>query len=133
MAKSGRLGKLKCMLKRWHSLGRLAPAAGDGGAATSAAVEGGSWQPSSVHGDRDPLGFHAVYVGKSRRRYLISSDVAGHPLFQVLVQRSGRSDDGSAVTFVGCEVVLFEHLLWMIENADPQPESLDELVEFYAC
>jgi hypothetical protein len=30
-------------------------------------------------------------------------------------------------------VVLFEHLLWMLENADPQPESLDELVEFYAC
>jgi hypothetical protein len=29
--------------------------------------------------------------------------------------------------------VMFEHLLWMLENADPQPESLDELVDYYAC
>lgn len=71
----------------------------------------------------------AVYVGKSRRRYLISSDVIEHPLFRQLVERSG---DSEAIT-VGCEVVLFEHLLWMLENADPQPESLHELVDFYAC
>ena len=48
-----------------------------------------------------------------------------------LVERSGDSDDETIN--VACEVVLFEHLLWMLDNADPQPESLDELVEFYAC
>ncbi|XP_011078210.1 UDP-N-acetylglucosamine transferase subunit ALG14 homolog [Sesamum indicum] len=48
-----------------------------------------------------------------------------HPVFRELVE---RHDDEDSVT-VGCEVVLFEHLLWMLENADPQPESLDELSE----
>ncbi|MCE5165748.1 hypothetical protein HAX54_012020 [Datura stramonium] len=62
-----------------------------------------------------------VYVGKSRRQYLVSTDVICHPLFMELAERSGDS------IAVGCEVVLFEHLLWMLENADPQPESLDEL------
>ena len=35
-------------------------------------------------------------------------------------------------TVVSCEVVLFEHLLCILENKNPQPKSLDELVE-YAC
>ncbi|XVE97842.1 hypothetical protein REPUB_Repub03eG0053500 [Reevesia pubescens] len=71
-----------------------------------------------------------VYVGKSRRRYLISSDIIDKPLFRELAERSGEND---TVINVSCEVVLFEHLLWMLENADPQPESLEKLVEFYAC
>lgn len=50
-------------------------------------------------------------------------------MFRELAERSSESDTIS----IACEVVLFEHLLWMLENADPQPESLDELVEFYAC
>ncbi|CAH1441888.1 unnamed protein product [Lactuca virosa] len=77
----------------------------------------------------------AVYVGKSRRRYLISSGVAQHPLFQELVERSGSGldDEDHPNVTIECEVVLFEHLLWMIENADPQPDALHELVDFYAC
>ncbi|XP_022751765.1 uncharacterized protein LOC111300389 [Durio zibethinus] len=73
---------------------------------------------------------HPVYVGKSRRRYLIRSDIIDNPLFRELAERSGEND---TVINVSCEVVLFEHLLWMLENADPQPESLEELVEFYTC
>ncbi|CAD6224888.1 unnamed protein product [Miscanthus lutarioriparius] len=99
---------------------------------------GGSAGSASFHGaDCVPPGLHPVYVGKSRRRYLIDADLVGHPLFQNLVDRSGGAGAGVGAggggTFVGCEVVLFEHLLWMLENADPQPESLDELVEYYAC
>ncbi|KAE8674376.1 hypothetical protein F3Y22_tig00111758pilonHSYRG00262 [Hibiscus syriacus] len=75
---------------------------------------------------------HPVYVGKTRRRYLISSDIIDNPLFRELMERSSDEND-SAVINVSCEVVLFEHLLWMLENADPQPESLEELAEFYAC
>ncbi|XP_057544404.1 auxin-responsive protein SAUR76-like [Amaranthus tricolor] len=75
-----------------------------------------------------------VYVGKSRRRYMVSSEVIDHPLFRELVERSiGGGYGGDEEVFVECEVVLFEHMLWMLENADPQPESLDELVDFYAC
>ncbi|WOL01066.1 auxin-responsive protein SAUR76-like [Canna indica] len=73
-----------------------------------------------------PTGLHPVYVGKSRRRYLVD-----HSLLQILIERTGGITDEN--TMVGCEVVLLEHLLWMSENADPQPESLDELVDYYSC
>lgn len=135
MAKSGsgRLSKLKCMIKRWHSSSRLTPAA-----PASAAAGAASRHSASFHGDEVPPGLHAVYVGKSRRRYLVSEQIVGHPLFRVLAERSDGAAAAAAAaagggTAVGCEVVLFEHLLWMLENAEPQPESLDELVEFYAC
>nr|XP_043619162.1 auxin-responsive protein SAUR76-like [Erigeron canadensis] len=115
MAKGGKLTKIKSVLKKWHSFTK------------------GSASPASSTSDEEDYSnnlnhSHAVYVGKSRRRYLISSDVAQHPLFQELVERSGDGD-----STIECEVVLFEHLLWMIENADPQPEGLHELVDFYAC
>ncbi|XP_062194250.1 auxin-responsive protein SAUR76-like [Phragmites australis] len=156
MAKGG-LSKLKCMIKRWHSSSRIsrtpsgfsarspdaAVGAGCGledswsrGVAASAIVSAGGRGSASFHGaDGVPPGLHPVYVGKSRRRYLIAADLVGHPLFQNLVDRSGGGVGGAGAggTVVGCEVVLFEHLLWMLENADPQPESLDELVEYYAC
>lgn len=79
---------------------------------------------------------HTVYVGRTRRPYHVSSDVVNHPLFQQLAAVDGGcgGEDGSIA--VSCEVVLFEHLLWMLENADAdesRPESVHELVEFYAC
>ena len=131
MAKGG-LTKLRCIIKRWHSSSRIgarAPSPGPGG------EDGGG---ASFHGaDEVPKGLHPVYVGKSRRRYLVAEELVGHPLFQTLVHRTGGggATGGAAAaagTVVGCEVVLFEHL-WLMENADPQPESLDELVDYYAC
>ncbi|PAN35662.1 hypothetical protein PAHAL_6G224400 [Panicum hallii] len=126
MAKGGP-GKLRCMIRRWHSSSRVARA-------PSPAEDGaGDARGASFHGaDEVPKGMHPVYVGKSRRRYLVDEDLVGHPLFQTLVHRTGSGAEAGC-TVVGCEVVLFEHLLWMLENADPQPESLDELVEYYAC
>lgn len=112
MAKGGKLTKIKSVLKKWHSFSNGKPAD----------------RANAPTSDEDISHSHAVYVGKSRRRYLISSHVAQHPLFQELVERSGVGDS------IECEVVLFEHLLWMIENADdPQPDALHELVDFYAC
>ena len=127
MAKGGGLGKLRCVMRRWHSSSRIARAPAPGEA-------GGDARGASFHGAADevPKGLHPVYVGKSRRRYLIAEELVGHPLFQSLVHRTGGGAEAGC-TVVGCEVVLFEHLLWMLENADPQPESLDELVEYYAC
>ncbi|KAK4391908.1 UNVERIFIED_CONTAM: Auxin-responsive protein SAUR76 [Sesamum radiatum] len=122
MAKGGKLTKIKSVLKKMQSfkLGRA------NSNASSIAANHSSDDDSFPTAAKD---LHPVYVGKSRRRYLISSEVMDHPVFRELVE---RHDDEDSVT-VGCEVVLFEHLLWMLENADPQPESLDELVEFYAC
>ncbi|XP_057537597.1 auxin-responsive protein SAUR76-like [Amaranthus tricolor] len=85
---------------------------------------------SSATSDVSACNLQTVYVGKSRRRYLLPSDVVSHPILQ---QLSGKSTDDDEITVAGCEVVLFEHLLWMLENADPMPESLDEIAHFYAC
>ncbi|KAL5698224.1 hypothetical protein ACHQM5_029291 [Ranunculus cassubicifolius] len=111
MAKGGKLLKLKSVLKKCLS-------------ATATSDDDYSCSDTNISAT-----LQAVYVGKSRRRYLISSDIIDNPLVRELVDRSGGSD----TLTVDCEVVLFEHLLWMLENADPQPESLDELVDFYAC
>ncbi|VAI32545.1 auxin-responsive protein SAUR76-like [Triticum dicoccoides] len=143
MAKGGLSSKLKCMIRRWHSSSRISrtpSAVSHGGEEEDpwgrGVGGGGGGGAASFHGaDGVPPGLHPVYVGKSRRRYLIAADLVCHPLFQNLVDRSGGGvgGDGAGGTIIGCEVVLFEHLLWMLENADPQPESLDELVEYYAC
>ncbi|KAM0914882.1 hypothetical protein ACQ4PT_011217 [Festuca glaucescens] len=139
MAKGG-MSKLRCMIRRWHSSSRIisqSPPAGDDDIGAVPRHAGGDGRRgASFHGaDEVPKGLHPVYVGKSRRRYLIAEELVGHPLFQNLVHRTGggAEDAGEGGTVVGCEVVLFEHLLWMLENAEPQPESLDELVEYYAC
>ncbi|GJM98719.1 hypothetical protein PR202_ga15751 [Eleusine coracana subsp. coracana] len=124
------------MIKRWHSSSRISRTPSGCSARSHDGVGGGRGSVSFNGADGVPPGLHPVYVGKSRRRYLIAADLVGHPLFQNLVDRSGGGGMGGACaggTVVGCEVVLFEHLLWMLENADPQPESLDELVEYYAC
>ncbi|KAK4373114.1 hypothetical protein RND71_008498 [Anisodus tanguticus] len=123
MAKGvGKLTKLKSVLKKMQSfkIGR----------STNVMSPNNSCSDDDSHSYDSHCSIkdqHTVYVGKSRRHYLVSSDVVCHPIFMELAQRSGDS------IAVGCEVVLFEHLLWMLENTDPQPESLDELVEFYSC
>lgn len=123
MAKGGTLLKLKSVLKKLNSFNNSKRQSRSPSSSSIAAATDDEYFTASG-GD-----LHPVYVGKSRRRYLISSDIIDHPLFRELAERSSDSD---TVT-VPCEVVLFEHLLWMLENADPQPESLEELVEFYAC
>ena len=124
MAKFGKLTKLKSAIKRWPSITKLSRNNSCVSAASSDSLS--DKPPSSKE-------VHAVYVGKSRRRYLVSSDVIDHPVFQELVGRSSSSagcDDG---VVIACEVVLFEHLLWMLESAETQLGSMDELVEFYTC
>ena len=126
MAKGGKLTKLKSVLKKWNSFSNKPSRSSSINAVAASSSDDES---SSVH-------HHPVYVGKSRRRYLLSSDVIDHPLFRELVERSRDSDnnnDHDDTINVSCEVVLFEHLLWMLQNADPQPESLDDLVDFYDC
>ncbi|KAK7291778.1 hypothetical protein RIF29_07190 [Crotalaria pallida] len=129
MAKGGKLMKLKSVLKKFNSFGSNSS---KHSRHSASAVADDNCDSSSSRSD-----LHPVYVGKSRRLYRVTSDVVDHPLFRELVERSRDDDDSSQQERrninVACEVVLFEHLLWMLENADPQPESLDELVDFYAC
>ncbi|KAL6285323.1 hypothetical protein ACE6H2_009713 [Prunus campanulata] len=117
MAKLGKLTKLKSVIKRWPSFTKLTRTTSSIAAATS----------ESDHDSKVSKELHAVYVGKSRRRYLVNSDIVDHPIIQELV------DTSSGEVVVACEVVLFEHLLWMLENSETQLGSMDELVEFYTC
>ncbi|CAJ1975721.1 unnamed protein product [Sphenostylis stenocarpa] len=120
MSKGGKLTKLKSVLKKWNSFRNKQ---------SQATI-------TSVASDRDSSSLRPVYVGKTQREYLVSAEVVAHPLFRELVDRSRDSsseEEEEDSIKVACEVVLFEHLLWMLHNADPQPESLHELVDFYAC
>ncbi|KAK6914640.1 Small auxin-up RNA [Dillenia turbinata] len=140
MAKSGKLTKLKSALKKWPSFGKLgrttssrsSVAADDDGANHQNDME-----INDKHSNNSQL-LHTVYVGKSRRKYLLGSDVVNHPLFKELVDKSEDvesldvDDVVGAITVSSCEVVMFEHLLWMLQNADPQVETLHDLVHFYA-
>lgn len=137
MAKLGKLTKLKSVIKRWPSLTKLSRNNSSvysdkegSGVETGAGSGAASFKEREQEQEQE---LHAVYVGKSRRRYLVNSDVIQHPVFQELVDRSCDSD---GVVVVSCEVVLFEHLLWMLESSETetvQLGSMDELVEFYSC
>ncbi|CAN4096527.1 unnamed protein product [Withania somnifera] len=124
MTKGGKLTKIKSVLKKMQSfkLGRVNSINNN-----TIMLENDAYNDDNNNNNN----LHPVYVGKSQRRYLVTSDVVHHPLFRELVER--RTGDSEEYVSVGCEVVLFEHLLWMLQNADPQPESMDELVEFYSC
>ncbi|XP_022724817.1 uncharacterized protein LOC111281353 [Durio zibethinus] len=122
MAKVGKLMKLKSAIKRWPSLAKLTR--------SSSAIAAAESEDKSI-----PNGLHAVYVGMSRRRYLVGSEIICHPLLKELIDRSSGGDNGidNGEVVVSCEVVLFEHLLWMLENDGAQLGSMEELVEFYTC
>uniref|UniRef100_M0ZT41 SAUR family protein n=1 Tax=Solanum tuberosum TaxID=4113 RepID=M0ZT41_SOLTU len=128
MTKGGKLTKIKSVLKKMQSfkIGRVNSINNTNMLENNAY---NSFEDDNNNNNNNNL--HPVYVGKSRRRYLVTSDVIDHPLFRELIER--RTSDSEEYVSVGCEVVLFEHLLWMLQNADPQPESMDELVEFYSC
>ncbi|OWM74353.1 auxin-responsive protein SAUR76-like [Punica granatum] len=139
MAKGPKLNKFKSVLKKLNSFGNhrlsrqnnaVSPTAA---AAIAAAASDDESNNSTTYRSDSFEDLRPVYVGKSRRRYLVGPEVVHHPLFLELVERSGghSEDDSSSIHVVACEVVLFEHLLWMLENAD---ESMDgQLVDFYAC
>ncbi|CAN6348425.1 unnamed protein product [Urochloa humidicola] len=84
-----------------------------------------------------------VFVGSSRRRYVISAEHLNHPLIAALIDEGRRKDDDdepvAAAVVVNCEVVLFDHLLWMLDNnADDDLRGGDgaamrELAQLYAC
>ncbi|XP_057732874.1 auxin-responsive protein SAUR78 [Arachis stenosperma] len=127
MAKVGKLTKIKSAIKRWPSLSKLSR--------NNSCVSAASCD--SNHGGASSKEQNVVYVGRSRRRYLVNSEIIDHPVFQELVDRSNSNNNSNGGCHggivVSCEVVLFEHLLWMLESAETQLGSMDELVEFYTC
>ncbi|XP_023515253.1 uncharacterized protein LOC111779341 [Cucurbita pepo subsp. pepo] len=123
MVKPGTLTKLKSAMKRWPSIAKLGR--------SSSSVSVATVSDSGAEGENISSELHTVYVGKSRRPYFVRLDVIAHPLFQELVDKSSPDEGGTVV--ISCEVVMFEHLLWMLENSAAQLSSTEELVEFYTC
>lgn len=74
-----------------------------------------------------------VFVGQTRRPYAISSKYLNHPLLNAVIEKESRSSRNGEV-WVKCEVVLFDHLLWMLEDVESEvaTDTLEELAEFYA-
>lgn len=78
-----------------------------------------------------------VFVGSSRRRYTISEKNLNHPVITALIDRSNGGGEDDDKLSIKCEVVLFDHLLWLLENADPEEVikegALEELAQLYVC
>lgn len=131
MAKLGKLTKLKSVIKKWPSFTK------NHHSTTVSTASAAASEVSKCDG------LKLVYVGKSRRPYMLSSHVIDHPLFQELLDRSSRFIEerhDQETVLVACEVVLFEHLLWMLKNSfsdhgddddDCEGGSVEELAEFY--
>lgn len=136
MSNRGKIEKIKSIIKKWQNYGKI-------GRSRSGLGSSNHTDDSCDFGDQDeqnfevPAGHRTVYVGKSRRRYVVSENHLNHPLLKVLIEKSHEGPCGADLSgeTISCEVVLFEHLLWMLKNADPEAiksECLEELVEFYA-
>ena len=116
MSKVGKLTKLKSAIKKWPSFAK-----NHHHSSSSAAVSNELSEDNNLH---------VVYVGQTRRPYMLRPDIISHPLFQELVDRSSRSVEHDREIVVACEVVLFEHLLWMLKTGQ-EGGSVEELAEFY--
>lgn len=95
---------------------------------------------AELEGGQQECEMTIIYVGSTRKRYVISSKYLDHPIMNALMDKSktvGEKEEGShersGIMVVNCEVVLFDHLLWMLEHADPKlgSDSLEELAELY--
>ncbi|KAM3272026.1 hypothetical protein ACQJBY_042305 [Aegilops geniculata] len=83
-----------------------------------------------------------VFVGSSRRRYVISARHLRHPLIAALIDDDAGDGDvrnSKEPVAVRCEVVLFDHLLWMLDNAvdlragaGGEEDAVRELAQLYA-
>ncbi|KAL8195635.1 hypothetical protein R6Q57_025588 [Mikania cordata] len=101
----------------------------------STAAGGIMWNTSAVvvYGAGDEPQ-ETVFVGSTRKRYVIDAKYLSHPLVNALIEKSTSVDGDNAVSIIKCEVVLFDHLLWMLENSDLNltSDALDELAGLYS-
>ncbi|XP_020256223.1 uncharacterized protein LOC109833081 [Asparagus officinalis] len=127
--------KMNVLLKKCKSLSKL----GRSSSYSSLRSKSNSYiQDWEGPANEDAKEAAVVFVGSSRRRYTISLKHLNHPLISALIDRSKINENhGDQKISVKCEVVLFDHLLWMLENADLDEVvadgALEELTQLYAC
>ncbi|KAL0399011.1 UNVERIFIED_CONTAM: Auxin-responsive protein SAUR76 [Sesamum radiatum] len=131
--------KINSMLRKCKTLSRQLGRTSSYSSLRSKSTRGPHRQYQELWGDdanmqemKEPC--ETIFVGSSRRRYVISSKHLNHPLLNALIQKSKKEPGPDHDLSVKCEVVLFDHLLWMLENADPNlisSDSLEEVAELY--
>ncbi|KAI4323165.1 hypothetical protein L6164_022795 [Bauhinia variegata] len=123
--------KINLILRKCKSLSRQLGRSSSYSSVRSKSAKEDIW---GGQGQEDDEHCETICVGSTRKRYVISSKYLNHPLLSALInkseQKKGKND---SVLVVNCEVVLFDHLLWMLENADPKlsSDSLEELADLY--
>ncbi|KMZ68888.1 SAUR-like auxin-responsive protein family [Zostera marina] len=118
------MGKMNGILKKCKSLSKLARS-----------LSFSSLKPTTEGEEEKKEEVVMVFVGSSRRSYNINAKHLTHPLMNTLLEKKHANNGDNYIT-VRCEVVLFDHLLWMLENVDldviSDGGSLEELANLYA-
>ena len=119
---------------RHHHDGAAAAAGGGGGIIWNTNAISVYGSDGNGSGNDEEENREIVFVGSTRKRYVISSKYLSHPLVNALIEKSKPIDCEEVSVMINCEVVLFDHLLWMLENADFSVTSdcLDELADLYS-
>ncbi|KAK8968749.1 hypothetical protein KSP40_PGU004338 [Platanthera guangdongensis] len=90
------------------------------------------WTGDDVDASSVGVAVVVVFVGSSRRRCMVKAEHLRHPVISALMEPASEE----RISIVKCEVVLFHHLIWMLENnGDLEPAaggSPEELAALYA-
>ncbi|XP_074374607.1 auxin-responsive protein SAUR76 [Apium graveolens] len=132
--------KLNLMLRKCKTLSRQLGRSSSYSSLRSKSTRDALWGTDQYHSggvaNNGTEHRETIIVGSSRRRYAVKSEFLSHPLLSALIEKSKKQNSGCGndIIAVKCEVVLFDHLLWMLENADPTnltSDSLEELADLY--
>ncbi|KAM7252523.1 hypothetical protein ACFE04_024406 [Oxalis oulophora] len=124
--------KINTMLRKCKSLSKQLGRSSSYSSLRSKSTRDESWS-NNINKQVEDEPLEVIFVGSTRKRYAISSKYLNHPLLNALIERSKQKNIEEEILLVKCEVVLFDHLLWMLENSDPNLilDSLEEFAELY--
>ncbi|KAJ7560904.1 hypothetical protein O6H91_03G005600 [Diphasiastrum complanatum] len=102
-----------------------------------------------------------VLVGPERQPFSVEPQILDHGVIQILVEKTGspvvedsetsdyenydygcgilkprksKASQTTAIIHLDCDAILFDHILWLLDNDDPSIRylNMDELMEFYS-
>ncbi|KAJ6753382.1 hypothetical protein OIU79_026252 [Salix purpurea] len=122
--------KINSILSKCRSLSRQLGRSSSYSSLRSKSTWEDLWGPDRKQEDEN---HETIFVGSTRKRHVIRSKYLSHPLVNALIEKSKQKPGDGSILVVKCEVVFFDHLLWMLENADPNVSfgSLEELADLY--
>ncbi|KAH0645731.1 hypothetical protein KY290_035396 [Solanum tuberosum] len=99
------------------------------------------YRPLVEDGYGDPSYPVTVLVGKEKREFLVESFVLEESPFRSLIEMVRKEDRGKVkenrgkkVIYVDVDAILFEHMLWLMQNdcSSLFQLNLKEIIDFYA-